>query len=84
MKIFMDLGLSALFSHYMHAIYIQMSQSWLLSQLRYVKFENRDMSKFSQLLRPTLELFYTIMPILELQQFHMYSDSDYSTMCTPI
>jgi len=46
MKIFMDLGLSALFLHCMHAIYIQMSQS------RYVKFENRDMSKFSQLLRP--------------------------------
>ena len=46
MKIFMDLGLSALFLHRMHAIYIQMSQS------RYVKFENHDMSKLSQLLRP--------------------------------
>ena len=37
----MDLGLLALFLHCMHATYIQMSQS------RYVKFENRDMSKFS-------------------------------------
>ena len=53
MKIFMDLGLSALFLHCMHTIYIQMSQSWLLSQSRYVKFENHNMSKFSQLLRPT-------------------------------
>ena len=58
MKIFMDLGLSALFLHCMHAIYIQMSQSWLLSQLRYVKFENCDMSKFSQSLRPNLRQHY--------------------------
>jgi len=50
MKILMDLGLSALFLHCMHALYIQMSQS------RYVKFENRGMLKFSQLLRPNVHV----------------------------
>ena len=56
MKILMDLELSASLLHCMHAIYIQMSQSWLLSQSWYVKFENRDISKFSQSLRPTSDL----------------------------
>ena len=51
MKIFTDLGLLALFLHCMHAIYIQMSQS------RYVKFKNHDMSKFSQSLKPSHHKF---------------------------
>jgi len=46
------LGWLALFLHCIHASYIQMSQSWLLSQSQYVRFENRDRSKFSQSLRP--------------------------------
>ena len=37
----MDIALLALFLHCMHAPYIQMSQS------RYVRFENRDMSQNS-------------------------------------
>ena len=67
----MDLGLSALFLHCMHAIYIQMSQSWLLSQSRYVKSENPDMSKFSQSLRPTnwLTIIYHAMNTIKHTQF---------------
>ena len=33
---------------------IQMPQSWLLSQSQYVGLENHNMSKFSQLLRPSI------------------------------
>ena len=70
MKFVMDIGLLALFLHSNYISYIQMSQSRLLSQSRYVKFENSDMSKFSQSLRPT---YYTSIICMALEYFHQFA-----------
>jgi len=47
MKFVMDNGLLALYLHCMQTSNIQMSQLWLFSQSRYVRFKNRDASKFT-------------------------------------